>query len=156
MLLGSSVLFLILALTLSLLFFTIFLQKQLKTPCLRTCNFNEDYFSSNFRDWGLLSCFNASLFHYPFYFSYFPWSPDEEKARFHGTVLRSLLCCQHWSPSPVIPCQPKNSSCGFLRASERCKKRETPAVPTMQLLIRSCFSITGNFLKKIVNRKEKK
>lgn len=47
---GSCVLLLILALTLRLLFFTILLQKQLKTLCLRTCNFNRDYFSSNFRD----------------------------------------------------------------------------------------------------------
>jgi len=39
--------------------------------------------------------------------------------------------------------------------TERYKKRESPAAPLMQLLNRSCLSITGIFLDKVVNRKRK-
>lgn len=40
--------------------------------------------------------------------------------------------------------------------SGRHKNRESPAAPSMQLLSRSCLSITGILLEKVVDRKKKK
>lgn len=39
--------------------------------------------------------------------------------------------------------------------SGRQKNRESPAAPSMQLLSRSCLSITGILLEKVVDRRKK-
>lgn len=82
-------------------------------------------------------------------------NPGEEKPRFHRTVLQSLFAVLP-ATGPPHPCLFAGPRVGPVVFSERCKKRKSPAAPLMQLLSRSSFSITGNFLEKVVNRREKK